>query len=175
MKSVRGAEGGAKQGAKSEPFRPAVLAGFIGFTLAFGFIGAWLGGFIGGSSAMYRSLVQPPLAPPAILFPIVWSILYVLMAVAAYLAWAANPAERATAMRWYVIQLVINALWPLFFFRLGWFLIAFFWLLLLIAAVALTMVGFRYLSKTAFRLMIPYMLWLLFAAYLNLGVYLLNP
>lgn len=167
--------GSGNPAAQGEPFRPAVLAGFIGFTLAFGFIGAWLGGFIGGSTALYKSLVQPPLAPPAILFPIIWPILYILMAVAAYLAWAANSAERSVALRWYVIQLVINALWPLLFFRLGWFLIAFFWLLLLIAAVSLTMVGFRYLSKAAYRLMIPYLLWLLFAAYLNLGVYLLNP
>jgi len=167
-------KGGKGDGARV-PFRPAVLAGFIGGTLAAGLVGAWLGGFIGGSSAMYRALVQPPLAPPAILFPIVWSILYVLMAVAAYLAWAANPGGRSPALRWYAVQLVINVLWPLFFFRLGWFLFAFFWLLLLVAAVFMTTVGFRYLSKAAFRLMIPYLLWLLFAAYLNLGVYLLNP
>ena len=158
-----------------KPFRLGVYLGFLGVTLLAGFIGAWLGGFIGGSSALYESLVEPPLAPPAILFPIIWPILYVLMASAAYLAWAANPGERSPALRWYAVQLVINMLWPLLFFRLGWFLVAFFWLLLLIAAVALTMVGFRYLSKTAYWLMVPYLLWLLFAAYLNLGTYLLNP
>lgn len=158
-----------------EPFRIGIFLGFVGLTLAAGFIGAWLGGFISGSSALYQSLVQPPLSPPAILFPIVWAILYLLMATAAYLTWAANGGEWSVALRWYVIQLIINMLWSLFFFRLGWFLIAFFWLLLLIAAVTLTMVGFRHLSKTAYWLMIPYLLWLLFAAYLNLGTYLLNP
>ena len=161
--------------AARQPFRLGVYLGFLGFTLAIGFVGAWLGGFIGGSSALYQSLVQPPLAPPAILFPIIWPILYGLMATAAYLVWAAHPTERSVPLRWYVIQLLINMLWPLLFFRLGWFLPAFFWLLLLIAAAALTMVGFRHLSKPAFWLMVPYMVWLLFAAYLNLGIYLLNP
>ena len=160
--------------AAKKPFQLGVYAGFLIFTLGLGFVGAWLGGFIGGSAALYNSLVQPPLAPPAVLFPIIWPILYILMATAAYLAWAANPTERSPALRWYVVQLVINMLWPLFFFRLGWFLFAFFWLLLLIAAVSLTMVGFRYLSKAAYWLMVPYLLWLLFAAYLNLATYLLN-
>ena len=158
-----------------QPFRLGVFLGFLGLTLAAGLIGAWLGGFIGGSSALYESLEQPTLSPPAILFPIIWPILYVLMAIAAYLAWAAHPSGWSVALWWYVAQLIINMLWPLFYFRLGWFLFAFFWLLLLIAAVSLTMVGFRHLSKTAYRLMVPYLLWLLFAAYLNLGTYLLNP
>ena len=161
--------------AGKKAFRPAVLIGFVAVTLIVGAVGAWLGGLIGGSSALYNSLVRPPLAPPAIVFPIVWPILYVLMAVAAYLVWATRSRKNETALRWYALQLIINMLWPLFFFRLGWFLVAFFWLLLLIAAVAVTMAKFRPLSNTAWWLMWPYLLWLLFAAYLNLGVYLLNP
>ncbi len=142
---------------------------FLVYTYALAGIGALLGG-----SFDISALNAPPLAPPAWLFPVVWSILYTLMAIAAYLVFASNDLDRGPALRLYLLQVAINALWSFFFFRLEWRLFAFFWLLLLIAVVVLTMVAFRKINRTAFRLLIPYLLWLTFAAYLNIGYYLLN-
>ena len=152
-----------------EAFSLPVLLGFVLGTLALGGLGALL-----GNTDTYQHIVKPPLSPPAWLFPVAWSILYVLMGIAAYLVWQASATERSGALRLYLAQLVVNVLWPLFFFRLEWRLFAFFWLLLLVALVSLTMVGFRSLSKPAFRLLVPYLLWLVFAGYLNLGTYFLN-
>ncbi len=152
-----------------EAFSLPVFLGFVGGTLALGGLGALL-----GNTGTYQNLVKPPLSPPAWLFPVAWTILYVLMGIAAYLAWQASASERSGALRFYAAQLFVNVLWPLFFFRLEWRLFAFFWLLLLVALVSLTMVGFRYLSRPAYLLLWPYMLWLVFAGYLNLGTYLLN-
>ncbi|HIZ19493.1 MAG TPA: tryptophan-rich sensory protein [Firmicutes bacterium] len=151
---------------------PFVLRAFLffeGLTLAAGAVGGLLGGIRG-----FDSLVKPPLTPPAVVFPIVWTILYLAMGFAAYLVWNENDIDGARVLRMYLLQLAVNILWPFFFFRLGWRLFAFFWLLLLIALVTLTLSGFRYISKPAFYLMLPYLLWTLYAAYLNLGFYLLN-
>lgn len=153
--------------------RPKIDWKALLFFLVYTYALAGVGVFLGGGFDI-DTLNQPPLAPPAWLFPVVWTILYALMAIAAYLVFASNDLDRGPALRLYLLQVVINTLWPLFFFRLEWRLFAFFWLLLLIAVVVLTMVGFRKVSRTAFRLFIPYLLWLLFAAYLNLGYYLLN-
>lgn len=152
-----------------EGFSLPVFLGFVLGTLAIGGLGALLGG-----TGNYAAIVKPPLSPPAIVFPIAWSILYLMMGTAAYLAWQANATERSGALRFYLAQLIVNMLWPFFFFRLEWRLFAFFWLLLLAALLSLTMIGFRYLSKPAFSLLIPYALWLVFAGYLNLGTYFLN-
>ncbi len=160
--------GGAKS-SNREAFSLPVFLGFVLGTLALGGLGALL-----GNTGVYGDLVKPPLSPPAWLFPVAWSILYVLMGIAAYLVWQANAVERSGALRFYLAQLIVNILWPLFFFRLEWRLFAFFWLLLLVALVSLTMVGFRALSKPAYYLLIPYMAWLIFAGYLNLGTYFLN-
>ena len=146
-----------------------VLIGFLALTLGLSFLGGWIGGNDG-----YEELTAPPLAPPGVVFPIVWTILYTLMGIAAYLVWMADDIERGRALKWYVIQLIINVLWPLFYFRLEWRLFSFFWILLLIAVFSLTMMGFRFLSTPAYYLLIPTLVWLLFAAYLNLGFYLLN-
>lgn len=146
-----------------------VLLFFLVCTFALAGIGVVLGGGFD-----LDSLNKPPLTPPAWLFPVVWTILYALMSIAAYLVFVSNDLDRGPSLRLYLLQVVINALWPLFFFRLEWRLFAFFWLVILIATVVLTMVGFYRISRTAFRLMIPYLAWLLFAGYLNLGFYLLN-
>lgn len=142
---------------------------FLVYTLGLGFLGSLLGGRMDLSA-----LNQPPLSPPAWLFPVVWTILYTLMAIAAYLVYASHDIDRGTPLRLYLLQMIVNALWPLFFFRLEWRLFAFVWILLLIALVILTMVGFKPISEASFWLMIPYLLWLLFAAYLNFAFYLLN-
>ncbi len=143
------------------------------FFLAYTFILAGIGVLLGGGFDL-DSLNKPPLAPPAWLFPVVWTILYALMAIAAYLVFVSNDLDRGPALRVYLLQVVINALWPLFFFRLEWRLFAFFWLLALIALVIVTMVKFRGIDRTAFWLLVPYLVWLCFAGYLNIGFYLLN-
>ena len=143
---------------------------FVGGTLLAGFIG----GLLGGNFNNYEALKAPPLAPPGWLFAPVWIFLYATMGFAAYLVWQTGDIDRGRALRLYGWQLLVNVLWPLFYFRLEWRLFAFFWILLLIALVALTIRAFYNHSEWAALLLIPYLLWLLFAAYLNLGYYVLN-
>lgn len=132
-----------------------------------------LSGFLSGTSG-FDQLIKPPLTPPAFVFPLVWTALYALMAFAAYLVYNTDDIDRGAPLRMYLLQLLVNVLWPVFFFRLEWRLFSFFWLLLLIALVTLTMTGFKHIRPTAYYLMIPYLLWCLYAAYLNLAFYLLN-
>ena len=132
-----------------------------------------LSGFVSGTAGVER-LIKPPLTPPAFVFPLVWTVLYALMAFAAYLVFNTDDIDRGAPLRMYLLQLLVNVLWPVFFFRLEWRLFSFFWLLLLIALVTLTMTGFKYIRPAAYYLMLPYLLWCLFAAYLNLAFYLLN-
>lgn len=135
-----------------------------------------LAGFISGpfTRAQYTQLIQPPLAPPPLAFPIVWGILYLLMGVASWLVWRQHTPESRRALVLYAVQLVVNFLWPIAFFNLQWRLFAFFWLLLLIILVWFTKRAFERISPAAGWLMLPYLLWCCFAAYLNLGIYLLN-
>ncbi len=117
----------------------------------------------------YESLKQPFLAPPAILFPIVWTILYILMGISAYLI-----SKKESIPLIYYVQLFVNALWSIIFFVFKLRLLAFFWLVLLIILVILMIIRFSKTDKTAAYLQIPYLLWTIFAGYLNLAVYLLN-
>ncbi len=143
------------------------------FFFLYTFILAGIGVLLGGDPDL-SSLNKPPLTPPAWVFPIVWTILYSLMATAAYLVFVSNDIDRGAPLRLYLLQVIINVLWPLFFFRLEWRLFAFIWLLLLLAAILLTTAGFKNISRTAYYLMIPYVIWVIFAGYLNFGFYLLN-
>ena len=142
---------------------------FLAYTLLLGGLGALLGG-----NFDITSPEQPPLAPPAWLFPVVWTILYTLMAIAAYLVYISGDMARREPLQLYLLQVVVNILWPLFFFRLEWRLFALVWLLVLLALVVAVFKKFRPISSTAAYLLIPYLVWLAFAAYLNLGFYILN-
>ena len=141
--------------------------------LAAGGIGALLAGGFGGS---YEAMYKPVLSPPGWVFPVVWTALYLLMGYASFLVLAseASMPRKRRALTVYGVQLGINMLWPLFFFRLGWYTFAFVWLLALVAAVLLCRMLFRYIEKRAGDLLTPYLIWLFFAAYLNLGVAILN-
>ena len=121
-------------------------------------------------------LEQPPLSPPGWLFPVAWSLLYVLMGAASYLVLssAAPLYERRRALKLYAVQLVVNVLWPPIFFGLGLYLAALLWLALLWVLALITALRFRRVSRPAACLLAPYIVWLTFAAYLNLGVWLLN-
>ena len=128
------------------------------------------------SMEIFDAVNKPPLSPPGILFPIVWTILYILMGIGSYLVYHSNAdsTDIQKALRVYGIQLVVNFLWPTFFFNFQWYLFSFLWLLMLWALVLIMIVQFAKVSKTAAWINIPYFIWLTFAAYLNLGRYILN-
>ena len=138
---------------------------------------------VGGVSALltresmkaFEELNQPALSPPGWLFPVVWTILYVLMGIASYLVITKEETYRTgIAITVYTIQLVFNFFWSIIFFNLEMYLTAFIWLILLWGLIAITTFVFYRISKPAGYLMIPYLLWVTFAGYLNYGVYLLN-
>lgn len=130
----------------------------------------------GGGMDSFGMLNKPPLSPPGILFPIVWTILYTLMGIASYLVFIsdADREEKNNALFIYGLQLAVNFFWPIFFFQLEWYLFSFFWLLLLWVFILRTIMLFYPISKTAAYLLFPYLLWVTFAGYLNLGIYFLN-
>ena len=135
-----------------------------------------LSSLVSGGMSDYENLVQPPLSPPGWVFPVVWTILYLLMGYASYLVFTADaPAgQKKRALTLYAIQLFLNFLWSPVYFGLEWRLVAFFVLLALWAAILLTMRAFSAINEKAGDLLLPYILWVTFAAYLNLGTVLLN-
>lgn len=135
-----------------------------------------LAALLSGGMEIYGSLRQPPLSPPGWVFPIVWSILYLLMGYASYriLTSESPPADIKKALTFYGVQLFLNFLWPIFFFGFQWYWAAFVLLILLWSCIYLTMHLFGLIDDTAENLLIPYLLWVTFAGYLNLGVALIN-
>lgn len=129
-----------------------------------------------GGMGVFMQLNQPPLSPPGWVFGVVWTILYILMGVSSYLVIQSGAEEEEVnkALSIYVYQLIVNFLWPTFFFNFEWFFFAFLWLVLLWVLVFIMIRRFYDISKLAGILQIPYLIWLTFAAYLNLGVWLLN-
>ncbi len=135
-----------------------------------------IGGVIGliiSRSIDYNSLQKPPLSPTSILFPIVWTILYLLMGISYGIIDSKSLIEPKTKII-YSLQLFVNATWSLIFFTLKWRLFAFIWIIILNILVIVMIIDFFKKNKTAGLLQIPYLLWIIFASYLNLGVYLLN-
>lgn len=121
----------------------------------------------------FELLNKPEPAPPGWLFPVVWTILYILMGIASYLVLTSGKPNDA-ALTVYGIQLAFNFFWPIIFFNLGMYLFAFIWLVVLWLLILKTALLFYQISKPAGYLMIPYLLWVTFAGYLNLSIYLLN-
>ncbi len=124
----------------------------------------------------FDALRKPPLTPPGWVFPVVWTALYLMMGLASYLvSEAKGPREDiSAALTVYGCQLALNFFWPILFFHFKLWLFAFFWLLALWLAVIATLAFFRKLDKRAGTLILPYLVWVTFAGYLNFGVYLLN-
>lgn len=140
-------------------------------TFLFGVIGALLGG---GTSQIYSTLNKPPLSPPGIVFPIVWSILYLLMGIGAYFLSNERKVEISKLLKIYWIQLILNALWPLVFWRLqAFWLAAVIIIAILFLVVWLTLEAFK-INKLSSYMFIPYIVWILFALYLNIGIAVLN-
>ncbi len=135
-----------------------------------------VGGIVGAiisSTIDYNSLTKPFLAPPSIVFPIVWSILYVVMGISYGILESNGQIDRKINLIYY-IQLGVNALWSIFFFTLKWRLFSFIWILLLAVLVIIMIIKFYQKNKIAGLIQIPYLLWVLFASYLNIAIYILN-
>ena len=130
----------------------------------------------GSYSGLYSGIRNPPLSPPGWLFPIVWAVLYALMGAGAYIIYRNDDTgpDRKTSLGLYVIQLGVNFLWSIIFFRFRLFALAAFTAVVLAILVFAMLVSFRKVSRTAAAVNIPYLIWLIFAAYLSVGVWLLN-
>lgn len=130
-----------------------------------------------GSMDIYNDIIKPPLAPPSILFPIVWTILYILMGISAAMIYTteyADDEEKRTALKTYGASLAVNFLWSLVFFNLRMFLTAFAVLLLLLFLILKTISEYKKINPLAAYLQIPYALWVAFAGYLNIAIWFLN-
>lgn len=147
-------------------WKPLIVS--LALSLGAGWLSTLLTPQIQGS---YSELYKPPLAPPGWVFPIVWTLLFVLMGIAAYLVYISSEGDRRReALGYYLAQLAVNVGWSVIFFRFEAYVTAFFWLLLLWYLVFTTMQRFAALNRTAGRLLVPYLVWLTFAAYLNLAI-----
>lgn len=146
---------------------------WIAITNTVGFLSGWLSQE--GIAAFDQAVAQPPLSPPAIVFPIVWTILYTLMGISAARVTLrpASPAQNK-GLNVYIAQLIINFFWSLIFFNAKAYGLAALWLLLLLALVLWMILLFRKADPLAAVLQIPYLIWLIFAAYLSIGIWYLN-
>lgn len=147
------------------------------FNLAVPLITGAVSGFLTRSAMQqYGQLNQPPLSPPSAVFPVVWTTLFLLMGISAYLV----TMKRSDGLKSfdlpavYWIQLIVNFIWPLIFFNLAIYGIALAWLILLIILVIYMIFQFHDITPAAGWLQVPYLLWLIFASYLNAGIWLLN-
>ncbi len=140
---------------------------------------------VGGLSAfltrnnmdLYGEIKTPPLSPPSILFPIVWTVLYILMGISAamiHLNRSSDFKKRTAALATYASSLVVNFAWSIIFFNFKAYFFAFIWLLLLLYLVVKTILQYREIDKVAAYLQIPYALWVTFAGYLTFGIWILN-
>ena len=145
------------------------------YLLLFTFLFAGLGALVTylGMPA-FEQLKQPFLSPPSFLFPIVWTILYLLMALGAAIIYDSDNANSPKALFVYVIQLTLNFWWCVLFFGFRLYLFSFIWLLLLICAVIVMIILFTRINRLAGLLQLFYLLWICFAAYLNFGIWFLN-
>lgn len=123
---------------------------------------------------IYNTVNTPPLSPPGFLFPIVWTVLYILMGVSAARVYIANSNNWSGALSVWAMQLAFNFFWSIFFFNLQAFLFSFIWLVLLLAFILLMIFLFYKYDRIASLIQIPYFLWVTFAGYLNFSIYLLN-
>lgn len=143
----------------------------LALPLAVGVVGAF---FVMSGIERYNLLTKPPLTPPSWLFAVVWTILYILMGVSAYLVKSSNCYDKQSALQLYYIQLALNLMWTFFYFRMGMYLLAAIVLIALILAIVFTIIRFSQCTVTAGRLLLPYLIWCLFALYLNIAIVVLN-
>ena len=146
------------------------------FSIGIPLIGGGIIGFITTGAGAYEDMVKPPLSPPGWVFPVVWSILYIMMGIALYLVLISPQSDEVKSLskRTFASQLIINFLWPVIFFILKTYWAAVVTLGALIILVVITIVDFRKSDKRAALVLVPYLIWCLFALYLNIGVAVLN-
>lgn len=137
---------------------------------AIGFLGSLIGNVKNG----FKEIVKPVFTPPAIVFPIVWTILYTLMGISSYIIYKESNYSSRDALIIYFAQLILNSLWTFFFFNLKWFFFSFLLVLIILLLSIIMVIKFYRINKVAAYLQIPYLLWLVFAAILSFNVYLLN-
>lgn len=123
--------------------------------------------------ATFDMVIKPKLSPPALLFPAVWTILYVLMGVSSYIVLTSHENINS-AIKFYILQLIFNFFWTIWFFNFQLYWFSFFWLVVLWGLILITIFKFYQISKTAAYLMLPYLIWVTFAGYLNLSIAILN-
>ncbi len=144
----------------------------IAIPLAVGGVSAF---FTAGNMKLFEEIDKPPLSPPGWLFPVVWTILYVLMGIALYLVVITKSREtKIPAYISFGVQLFFNFFWSIIFFNAQAYLFAFIWLLLLWVAIVVNIYFFNKINSRAAKLLLPYIIWVTFAGYLNLGIYILN-
>ena len=141
-----------------------------------------LSSFITKDATMsFNAMKKPPLAPPGILFPIAWTILYILMGISSYIIYVYDAKNDTSSLNLknkclslYAIQLIFNFFWSIIFFKFKLYIFAFAWLIILWILVFKLMWESKKISKVVSYLLIPYLAWMAFAAYLNIGVAILN-
>ena len=136
-------------------------------------VGGALVGLIISGYMNYGDMVKPPLSPPSYIFPIVWTILYILMGISYFIATKDKENDK-DLNQIYILQLLVNFFWPIIFFVLKMYFTAFFWIILLLILVIIMIKELLKNNKISGYLQIPYLIWLLFATYLNIGIFLLN-
>lgn len=130
--------------------------------------------FTMNSMDFYKDINKPALAPPGWLFPIVWSILFILMGISAYIVYENKLSDDNLPLTIYFLQLVFNFLWSIIFFNARLYLFAFIWLVILWLLILLMIIQFYKVKPIAAYLQFPYILWVTFAGYLNFMIYILN-
>ena len=136
-------------------------------------VGGAVVGLIISGYMNYGDMVKPPLSPPSYIFPIVWTILYILMGISYFIATKDKENDK-DLNQIYILQLLVNFFWPIIFFVLKMYFTAFFWIILLLILVIIMIKELLKNNKISGCLQIPYFIWLLFATYLNIGIFLLN-
>lgn len=129
---------------------------------------------ISGNMASYSALNKPAISPPGYIFPIVWTILYILMGISVYIVYSSNSPNKAKALLIYGIQLFFNFCWSILFFGFNLYLSAFIWLIALIIIIIIMIREFYTVIPLAAYLQVPYLIWCIFAAYLNLFIFIMN-
>ena len=127
-----------------------------------------------GNMSSYSILNKPAFSPPGFIFPVVWTILYILMGASSYIVYFSNSSNKSKALLLYCIQLFFNFCWSIIFFGLDLFLFAFIWLIALIFIIIIMIREFYAVTPLAAYLQIPYLIWCIFAAYLNLFLFIMN-
>lgn len=127
-----------------------------------------------GGNMSYSTFNKPSFSPPSYIFPIIWTILYILMGISSYIIYSSDSAVKQKALRTYALQLFFNFFWSILFFGFSQYLFALIWLIAMIILIVIMIYQFYKISPLAAYLQIPYLLWCLFAAFLNYTIYMMN-